>query len=147
MLKNQSDEKKVAEENERRELEKRDREEKKAAARAKWSVVQSEIQSAIKEVNEQIASAGLSFAASDGNKAEAAIAQYCIALLPSEKERSVVLNVNAFGSVVPVFLIPHSGQSPTSFKLEDTDVEFWSRLLVDFLDQALAFADGKRSLR
>ena len=123
--------------------EERGRDDRKKAARARWEIAYADIQTAVNEINQSISSNGMSFQISEGKKADPAIAQLFITLSQSQPnhERQVVLNVNAFGSVHPVFLIPHAGKAPQSFELEQSNANFFGRLLVDFLDQALAFAD------
>ncbi len=66
-------------------------------------------------------------------------------LLPRMRsERRIVLNVNAFGRVQPVFLIPHTGRAPESFDMAEANADVWSGMMVEFLDQVLAYAGGKK---
>ncbi|ODR97235.1 hypothetical protein AUC70_13365 [Methyloceanibacter stevinii] len=67
-----------------------------------------------------------------------AISQTEIRLFESGQQTDcrLVLNVNVFGHVRPVALIPHSAQNPAAgFELEDADEDVYLGLLVDFLDK------------
>jgi hypothetical protein len=137
----------VAEANTKRDAEERASADKETKAQQRWPAVQSDIRAAVDEVNQQIASAGLSLSISEGKKRDPAIAQLHITLTPqgTGNERQIVVNVNSDGTVVPVFQIPHTARPRNeSFELAEANVNLWAALIVDFLDQALAYVDRKK---
>jgi hypothetical protein len=137
----------VAQQMEKEAAASREREEKKRIAREQWQVALVTLQSVVKKVNSVIVASDLSFEITDGKKAEPTISQTIVRLLPKrgDSDRMVVLNVNAYGSVHPVFLIPHSGQAPSYFQIGDMNPQFLSALLVEFLDQTLSYEDKNGS--
>jgi hypothetical protein len=121
---------------------------RKEAARARWTESLSEIKSAVDVVNAAIRGQELTFELDPEKRDESpAISQLSIKLIDriNDTERSIttygqkrlVLNVNAFGRVTPVLLIPHSGKNPPAFDIENADREFYENILVEFLDQAI----------
>jgi hypothetical protein len=80
----------------------------------------------------------------EGRAAPPAISQIFVQLLPKqEAERQIVFNVNAYGAVVPIVLIPHTGRPSSSFNIDEASQESLTAILVDFLDQVLAYETKK----
>lgn len=118
----------------------------KAAAKEAWSVALGQIDEAINFVNSEMAGVEMKLSAEESDRtSSAALAQYCILLNGSGIEGAckAVLNVNAFGTVQPVFLIPHSGRSPTRFDLQDVGADHYKDIIIDFVEQCLAYRQSK----
>jgi hypothetical protein len=128
----------------RYEAEERARAERRRAAQKRWPAVLSDIRTAVGEINHHLAALKLAFRVKEGQKSSAAIAQLNIVLEATNAasdDRQVALNVNAYGHVEPVFLIPYTGRNPSAFEISEVNADFWSAMLVDFLEQALARDD------
>jgi hypothetical protein len=67
-----------------------------------------------------------------------AIARQDIKLFEGQDDtgKRIVLNVNAFGKLQAVFLIPHTGKGQNS-NIHDISSEFYEQLFIDFLEQAI----------
>ncbi len=116
---------------------------------AKWRAVYSLLQTVVAEMNEAIKELKLVFAIEDqrAGKTSDGIAQTIVALNPDtggNNRRGVVLNVSGGGWVNPVFMIPHTGKAPDRFNLDAATPEFLSSMLVEFLDQSLAYQDAQK---
>lgn len=134
----------VAEANAKREAAKQALEERKRLALEQWVRVRADIESVVNDVNEQIRPSGLMLTISEEEKPAPAITRTYIKLQSSSKDGSmIVLNVNAYGHVQPVFLIPHTGKAPADLELIDTNADTWPTMIVDFIDQVLAYADSQ----
>ncbi len=119
-----------------------EREAKKDAARKQWAVSLQQIEAAISEVNARILPHGLRFQISETKKPNTpAIAQLHILLTdekhPNDKEKSLILNVSAYGLIRPVSLGPHTLGTIPDFNVHEADQARYEQVLTDYV--ALVF--------
>lgn len=120
------------------------RDAKTGLARERWRSSVKEIDAAVKAINSQIENAkmALSWEEKPRDKDHPSISQLFVKLSEpgNERERKLVLNVNAFGLVQPVALIPHTGKKVADFQIEDVDQAHYEAIIVEFLDQCVSKA-------
>lgn len=113
----------------------------KGKARERWKSSIGQIREAIADLAAEMSASGLAFEFDEGKRPDTpAIAQASIVLREGsdQKEKKIVLNVNAFGLVHPVFLIPHSGKHPNDFNISEATKETYTNLMLTFLDQVFS---------
>ena len=116
-----------------------EREQQKKDAKRYWKTSLTQINSAIEEVNKQILKGGMSLRFSvDERDTHPAIARPSIELFEADKNtgKMIVLNVNAFGKLHVVMLIPHTGKGKDC-RIRDVSRDYYIEMLVDFLDQTI----------
>jgi hypothetical protein len=122
----------------------------RAATDAQWSEAVAQIKAAIKSVNEMLDDeqdmhfeVGV-FKGGEGDYGKfGGLPVYL--RQPGDKERYVYFNISEVGDVGPVFLIPHSGKNPSSFKLRDGSSAKYAQILTDFLSQVISYAETAAS--
>ena len=119
---------------------------KKAAAKI-WPSKRMEIKSAVDRVNEKLEGSGLSFEYEVRQHDSAALAQDYIKLMENldHRDRYIVVNVSAVGTVKALFLISHSGRG-WDLSLDEASEDKWVELITDFLDQVLSYQAEKKGI-
>jgi hypothetical protein len=113
---------------------------KRAIAREQWLSAKPIIAKAIEEINAEVSEIGCEFSFEEKPNVDPATAQAYLSLTSprgSGRERAV-LNVNAYGLVQFVLLVPHTSRSSVpSIELVNLSKEKLTALMADFLEEVL----------
>jgi hypothetical protein len=114
---------------------------RKAAAQQQWNdVVFPHLLQVVKRINDRTSGDGILLKVEDSpGKPEAAIAQTLVKLFLDgrDTQKASVFNVNAFGKIVIVNQIPHTGRGSRDAQVSQADEAWIEAQLLDFLEQAI----------
>jgi hypothetical protein len=108
---------------------------------ARWQKSLDEIGGAIANINERIRQGDLELFLEDRKERSdgPAIAQIAVGLRKrgEDTKKRLAFNVNAFGLVQFLSLIPHNGPKIADFNIADAEISQYEVVLVEFLDHCI----------